>query len=506
MGSREKKQTNRENASQTGHQTKRSPFVIIGTIIILVIVVIAFVFVPAIESVVVPKQPSMIFGYYDGTPIKYAYGTYFSERLTEMMQSIPQEQLNDFSRVMQMYQQAFQYTVVHTAKMKEMEKAGFSIPNSLVDKEVIKLPVFQENGVFSPTIYRAYPNDRKKLIWDSLKEQLISGTYDQAVEGLRTSSQEIEFVNAMNDATRTFEMASMPISSYPTSEVWTYAESHPDLFKQVHLSVITVSSSEREAKKLLDSIKKGNSTFEETARNNSKDYYSEKGGDMGLKMAYELSFEIPEEEDRAKVMALSNGELSPVIKVPNGWAFFRMDETPRNMDLENPDNLLRVRSYIIGYERGQMENWLIEMANAFIITAGTEGFTDAAAYEGFKTSSFGPLPINYGDNYMFDRITSFGVSELASAPTDVNFWKHAFKTPVNTLSSPIILGDNVVVLYPISETTGNEDNENNSPYFNMYYSYYGNMFTNQTLVIQILDSKKTVDRSIDAYLDLIRFN
>ncbi|MDR2900730.1 MAG: peptidylprolyl isomerase [Treponema sp.] len=509
MDSKEKKQVAHKE-TQSGSQTKRSPFVIIGTIIILVIVVIAFVFVPAIEAAVgSSSQPSFTFGSYDDTEIKLVYGNYFAEQITAIQQTIPPEQMNNIFAGLQVYRQAFDNTVVHTAKMKEMENAGFIIPNSIVDKEIIGLPIFQEDGVFSSSVYNSVPSDRKILIWNSVKEQIISGNYDQFMESLRVPTKELEFINKMSEEVRSFELASLPIAAYPDTEVRAYAENNPDLFKQVHLSVITISSSEREANNILASIKNGTSTFEDAARNSSADNYAETGGDMGLKITYELNAEIGDEEARAKVLALAVGEMSPVIKVPNGWAFYRMEAAAQDLDLSNTDNLLKVRSYVRDYERGRMENWLLERANAFVTAANTDGFSSAAStfsYDGFTSNAFGPLPLNFGDNDLFAKITSFNIAALTSAASDTNFWTHAFKTPLNTVSEPMIVGDNVIVLYPTSAETVAENTEadSNSSFMNVYYPYWASMCVNQSFSNQILKSDKLVDNFTNTYLGLIQ--
>lgn len=498
MGSKEKKQSNHETAPGTGHHSKRNPFILVGTIIILVIVVVAFVFVPAIEVAFDSQKAKLTFGSYDGTPIKLAQGNYFSNQISSLQSNVQQDQYNMFVGF-QIYQQAFNNTVVHIAKMKEMEKAGFSVPDKIVDEQVIEMPMFQENGKFSATAYRAYPNDRKLLIWNSLREQIISGTYDQAVAGMRIPSKEIEFVNMMNNKTRSFEMAVLPLDSYPESEVRSFAEKNPDLFKQIHASKITITTSEKEAKKLLDSIKSGTSTFEEAAKNNSKDNYAEKGGDMGIKLAYEFTTEIPAEGDRVKVLSLAAGEYSPVVKVADGWAFFRIEEAAHNIDLSNANNMTRVRTYIKDFERGHMEDWIIERANQFISLTKTQGFRSAAVTEGIKVSTFGPLPINYGDVNFFPSLSEFNIQELASASADANFWKHAFKTPVETASEPIVLGNNIVVLYPAEEHLADGSNG----FIDAYYPYMTQSFSRQSLSTQILASSKLKNHFMDTYLGLI---
>jgi hypothetical protein len=131
---------------------------------------------------------------------------------------------------------------------------------------------------------------------------------------------------------RTFDMAAFPLSSYPDTEVAAYTAANPQLFKVTHLSKITISSSEREAQQILGSVKDGTLTFEEAAQNHSQDYYADRGGDMGVKMVYELVSEAPDAQDRDAIAALAAGEFSSIVKVPAGWAFFRAEAAPYPAD------------------------------------------------------------------------------------------------------------------------------------------------------------------------------
>ncbi len=505
MDSRE----NKQKAAQSGSQSQRSPFVMIGTIVILVIVVIAFVFAPLIEAAVgSSSELNFTFGSYDGEDITLANGNYFANQISVIQQNYSREQMSDIFAIMQIYRQAFDNTVIHTAKMKEMEKAGFVLPNSMVDKAIISLPNFQQDGVFSATAYNATPSDRRMIISNSIKEQITSGTYDRVMGNLRISANERKFIDAMNNSVRSFEMASLPISAYPAGEVRSFAENNPDLFKQIHLSVITLNSSQRDANNLLESIKKGTSSFEDAARNRSNDAYAGTGGDMGIKIAYELNAEIPLEYQQS-IFSLANGELSSVIQVPNGWAFYRMEESAQSLDLNNADNLARVRSYITGYERGRMDDWLIERADAFIAAADRDRFSETAAalaYEGFKTNTFGPLPLNYGNSEVFAKISESGITELSYAANDINFWTHAFKTPINTISEPMIVGDNVIILRPTSETIGTENAEaEENVYLTMLrYPSVMNFAVNQNFGNQIRQSGVYVDNFVNTYLGLIQ--
>jgi hypothetical protein len=195
-----------------------------------------------------------------------------------------------------------------------------------------------------------------------------------------------------------------------------------------------------------------------------------------------------------------------------------MNAAGQDMNLNNIENLAKVRTYIYSFEKGRMENWLIERADAFIATARSEGFNAAVSanfYEGFTSNSFGPLPLNYGDfgdfgiyssEALFRKVSSFNVEELGQAAENQVFWTEAFKTPINSVSDPIIIGDNVVILYPTSETTGNENPDAaNDPMLNMYYPLWMNISVNINFANQIYQSDLFVDNFFNTYFGLLQY-
>jgi hypothetical protein len=260
-------------------------------------------------------------------------------------------------------------------------------------------------------------------------------------------------------------MASFPLDSFPDEEVIAYAESEPDLFRMIHLSRITIASSEREARQVLDSVINETQTFEEAARTQSQDYYAERGGDMGIQMAYELVSEVPDSAERESVIATATGEYSPLVKVPAGWAFFRAEEEPRTADIEDPANLVKIRSYLRNFERGRMEDWLFAQAQQLIEAAKEDGFEETLEARGMQKRDFGPLPLNYGGvaindssqgRNLFPALSAEQISELVLAESNENFWRAAFFTPLETPSEPLVVGNNVLVLYPKEEILRDE--------------------------------------------------
>ncbi|MDL2229894.1 SurA N-terminal domain-containing protein [Treponema sp. OttesenSCG-928-L16] len=509
MASKGKKQSTPNNdpvQSEFVRRFKSNPLIFIGTIIILVIVVIAFVFLPALGGEM-GAAAELNFGSYDKIPISYVNGNYLArqqEYYARSMQGSVDDQ-NYQIAAYQIWRRAFEETVVHTAILQEMKNAGYEAPSKLVDRRVAELPDFQENGRFSAALYRQLDNSTRMALWRDVKEIVAKEKYQDDILNLRIPSNEAPFITAMSGPERSFDMAAFSIYSYPSEEITAYAVSNPDLFKLIHLSKITIGSSEREARQILNTVKEGTMTFEDAARTHSSDAYAEKGGDLGSKMAYELSEEIPEAQDREDILGLARGELSQVIKVPSGWAFFRVEESARPADTEDPLLMDRIRSYVMEFERGRVEDWFFVQAEELIADAEENDFDSAVLLKGLEKKSFGPLPINYGGSgqssrmEFFTPLSSFDVPELSSATYNENFWTTAFSTPVGRPSKPIVLGSYVAVLYPTEEKPVDETAMD---YINSSYPFIIQYFAEQDIRSYFLASDKLEDKFMDTFFKL----
>ncbi|MDR1930157.1 MAG: SurA N-terminal domain-containing protein [Treponema sp.] len=461
MASKAKKPEQKESDfAEMIRRFKERPLLFGGTVLILIIVIIAFVFVPAIPNLSGDAGGGLVFGYYNGIPLSYVPDNYFADALAEAERMEQFNAESDYSQnimtAMRVWESAFMRTMVHTAVLEEMKNAGYSPPKDEIDRQVAALPDFQEDGRFSSVKYRRYDKNRLLTLWRRMEEDYIQNQYIKNIYRLRVSSREKAFISAMNFPQRSFDMAVFPRSDFPDSEIAAFAGANPGPFRMVHLSRITVSS-EKEARQLLESVQNGR-VFEDTARSQSLDLYKEQGGDMGVKMAWEVYRDLADEGERESALSLKRGEFSPVVKVPDGWAFFRAAEDPRNADFQAEETLEKARSYMRQFEGGRMENWLVERAAEFTAQGGESGFAEAAESRGLELRRFGPVNLNYGNVSLFNPLDP-SISGLSSAAENENFWKAAFTTPLNTPSAPFTLDENVVILIPVEEKTSDEAEE-----------------------------------------------
>jgi hypothetical protein len=487
--------------SEIVRRFKANPLVFTGTVLILIIVIVAFVLVPAI----VPEYgggggADLTFGSYDKIPITYVPGNYFAQ-YHSMVAQYRQNSIDPNNYQLagyQIWREAFEGAALHTAILREMQLSRYAVPGGIVDREVAQLPQFQENGRFSALLYQRLSSNDRLTLWRQVRDDLTKERFRSDVTALRISSAEKAFIGNMAAPQRSFDMVSFSVDAYPDSEVAAYAAEHPELFTTVYLSKITINSSEREARQILDSINSGAATFEDAARAHSRDSYAERGGDMGARPAHELNQDIAEAADREKIIALGSGEYSDVIQAGSGWAFFRALDAAQPVDTADPAALEKVRVYLQRFERGRMEDWAVEQARNFIALANEAGFDRALSSRGLEKQSFGPLPVNYGNIDLFAGLGSFAVEELAYSASNDNFWKTAFSTPVNSFSEPLVQGGSVLALLPTSETAADESSVEGIA--STYASYWLSYMTEQSMRTYFLASKKMNDQFIATYL------
>jgi hypothetical protein len=495
MASKNRKQTDKRDDSSKSeimHRFKTQPLLFIGTVLVLVIVIVAFVVVPAI----VPeagRSEDLIFGYYNRVPIKYVPNNYFAQVQQSLFQNyLPAaDDPNYMYTFLQLWREAFEETVVYMGIQDEMKSAGYVVPEDVVDRQVAALPYFQENGRFSPTKYRAMDNTTRMNLWRQVQESIVVQTYYADMGSLKTNSNEASFIASMASPKRSFDIAIFPFSSYPESEVISYTQANPALFRVVRLSRISLTSGERDARRVLETVRSGVTTFEEAARASSTDWAADRGGDIGMLLAFELDYEIQDEQDRQRVVNLGRGEISDIVVTSSGWSFYRADEASQPPDVSDFALMERIRSYIMNNLRGRVEDWLIAEAERFTGRAREIGFSEAAWAENINQNSFGPIPRNYGDSILFSSVSSSGIPELSSASQNPLFWRVAFSTPLNTICEPLVVGDSVIVLLPLEEV---EEDESELEFIKSYYSYYVSSSTENSYRSYFLENEKLDDR------------
>jgi len=503
------------SSSEIAKKFKQHPGIYIGSVIILILVVITFVggdFLSGGRRYVRKGGSDLIFGYYDKVPISWVVGNTLYQYYERVFNSFRAQGYDPNDQWINYYvwKQAFESAVMHTAILHILKKSGYEVSEKVVNKRIMQMPQFQDNGHFSLIMYNRMPDSARTALWRQQQEEIAMEMFFDDFFSLLVPSSEAKFIANMSSPQRSFDFTFFNVDDYPESEYLSYAKANSKLFNSIQLSKITLSSSEREAKKILASISDGTSTFEDAARAQSKDNYADRGGDMGIRYCYEIDDEIPNTDDREKVYSLRKGELSDVITVNDGWVFFRAESDLTQANFEDSSVMDKVLNYVKNRERGRMENWTIDKANEFITDSKESGFANAARWRNLSVNSFGPIPLNYGDVSLFtaldESLKATGISdqEVDGLSKNENFWKTTFSTPLNTPCQPLVQGSKVYVFLPTGQIEAEESSKEEMA--SNYSTQLLQNIANQSLQRYFLNNGKMKNNFDETYFSVFRSN
>ncbi len=502
MASEDKKKRGGDSEPRTKISTRR-PFLYLFSVIVLVIIVVTFVGAPLITQTAGGSR-RLVFGSYRGEEIVYSPGNYFARQYQQAAaRARDQGQDSDLqTQLRQVWRQAFNQALFHTAVMQKAEQSGLVVSESRVDREIAQHPQFQENGSFSGDAYRQTSSQERFSLRTYLREQAIQQRYvADKLQAMKTSPGEIEFVQDMASPERSFRYVAFDYTDYPREEVLGFARDNRELFRRIDLSVITITGEEAEAGRIREQIANRESTFEEMARAHSADQFADTGGDMGRRYFYELEPDVEDTEQLEQVFELPQGDLSPVIDARNGWVIYRVNQTAQPIDLDNEDAIADVRSYLSTFERGRIEDYMAEQATTFREAASGSSFADAAAAQGLSVNQTGYFPINYGNLPIFGRVNSQDSDVLSRAAFRESFFVTAFGLDQEEVSEPVTLRNALVVLQLDDEREASEDSV---AFLDTYYPFLVQQYQSEELQRTLLDPQYYEDNFAGAFSRIVR--
>ena len=336
----------------------------IGSIIILVLAAISFIFIPAMVQSGGSELPPL--GYYNKKPIEYKQGTYFTSLVQYYSEQVGSDNLQN--AYFDIFNTAFTGAVLNEAFTQAVDATGYIVPTSLVDRNM--LPYFyDENGVYSKKIFNETAENTKIELRKSIENSLAYQRYTDDVfgssndllgeyrmYGLKTPSAEEPFIQSMGENQRTFQVVSFDMNNYPAEQAAVWGKDNADLFTQYNLSVITLAD-KTAADNLLKQLQSNEILFEDAVTELSRNYYSGTDGKLTNAYRYKINNIVTAEADVAAITALGQGELSGVIATSNGYSIFRGDGEAVAADFEDTVVLDTVQSYMKSYETGIIETY-----------------------------------------------------------------------------------------------------------------------------------------------------
>jgi len=490
----------------------RNPLLYAGTILLLVIVIVAFVFIPSMGSSSAGSIPD--FGSWNGKPIQYRPDSYFADQVSQINEYLRQQGLPEENFQMYAYQVwriAFQSTAIRTALIDTVARSGFRVTEKGLDEAMTQLAQFQDNGKFSLEKYNQTPKATLLSLRNSTRDDLYVRRYYEDLYSVAPSTAEIQFVADMAKPQRTIVYTSIPLSDFPDSEVVAWGKSNSDLFRTIGISRITITSSESDAKKILKQVQDNKLSFEDAAKSHSKDAYADKGGDAGTVIYYTFEEGFSNKADAAKVAALKKDEISDVYKLgENAWAFFKINSEIAEPDFTNPTTINEVRSYIKEKEKGTMESWAMAKATSLITSTKADDFKKIVQNAKLPLKEAGPMFINlntptfyaYGQQIpLLQGMWTNNDPALADAESSESFMTQVFSLPLNTISKPLVVGDYVVVFFVKEEKQATDDDVAMTKFA---YPYFQQQALDTQTRDTILKSKKLKDDFNKAFLALYK--
>lgn len=471
----------------------------IFSVVILIIVVVAFIIAPAFGGM--SRSDRLIFGYYNGEPIEYTADSYFARQrdtYAERIQQMSQDESTNLQyQALQVWKAAYDSTVIHTAVLQQAENSGLHISNQHLDRAIAKYGPYQRNGEFSAELYRQASNAEKLTTRELFEESLIHEQWETDLNSIPTTPGAADFLAHLATPERKFQYISYSLNDYPREELAAFALENSDLFRQMNLSRISLRLKESEAKKIYSQLTDAPERFEELAQNHSTDENAERGGDMGWIRYYELASLFDEESKADQIFSLKKGEISQLIETSFGWAIYRCDEEAQPADVASPEDLDEIRSYLVQNRRGDVENYFIQQANAFIGSARAESFSAAARAYNRDVHVTGYFPINYGGSFFLNTIqTEDNDGLLRQAQSNRRVLTQLFSLGENEYSEPFVLGQSVVVSQLLDERViPDEELEG----IKTYYAYITNTFRNQDIQRHFLNSEKFEDNFMQVF-------
>lgn len=462
------------------------------SLVILAIIVVTFVGYPLMRNI--SSQGSMVFGSFNGQPIRYTPGNYFSQEKDVIAQNMQSQHKNASPQVLayQVWRQAFQATAIHVAILQQAKQSGVHVTQHQIDEALAKSGPYIVNGKFSAQQYKQTPSSQRYQTRQLFRQELIDQQYrNDVLQGQKTSKQALAFIKGMASPERKFRYVAFPLDAFPTKEVVAYGKANSKLFQSINISRITIKSNAQTADAIHKKLVQNPALFEQIAKNQSKDAYSDKGGEMGWRYYYSLRSDFENQGQLNNLFKMKKGSISPVTRAGFGWTIYRLNDAVRKPDYTNKKTIKTIRSYMNEYERGKIQNYLVGAGNKFRSNAEKVGFAQASAQEGTKVHDTNYFPINYGDAFFLPQMKSTdGNGALSNASYKADFLQEIFGLKLKAISKPIILGKSVVVVQPMDQRKAPKRLDS---IINSYYPQIVAQFAQADLVDQILSSNKLVD-------------
>jgi len=491
-----------ENAAE--RRMKRNPIFWVFSVVILVLIVVAFVAGPALTGLGQP-QDSIRFGTYDGEPIEFKPNNYFHQQYQNIAQQWDQEITSEQDVQWQMFQiwyNAFQNTVIYMDLKQRAERAGLSVTDERVQNYLLTSgPYINEQGEFDRRRYNETPATQRQQIMNQVRDQLLVQQVSSDLFGAKVPSGEAEFVFSLGRTEKAFDYVAFSLEDYPLDRTADYAADNQDRFRIIDVSSISLIEDRSQAESVRRRIADGEITFEEAARTYSQDIFAEDGGTAGRYYYFELLEEFEDREQLDALFSLQESEISEVVETDYGFAIYRVNTPAQLADLEDEDTLQEIRQYMARTARGAIEDYFTDHARSFTADAEAQGFTEAAQEAGLTVYSTDSFPLNYGGSMFLGRISQADDGGILEGISNNEYaLQSLFSVDQGEITQPITVGNNIAVAVCREVVTISEADLSR---LSMIYPYYIGEIQQEEFTRSVLTSDKLEENFMNVFVGQI---
>lgn len=440
---------------------KGALFTTIGSIIILIISFIAFVLPSSLGEATMPEKE--VWGKYKDREVRYEKNSEFFAKLQEAHSNFQKKnQRNpESNEYYDIYNTAFQNTIVQFAYEEAVKKAGYVVPEESVNASLRK--IFEdENGNFDMAAYRQADQEaireyKAQLLKSGLETRYKADLFGSQSEflggsqlyGLKESDAELDFISALDSEKRAFNLVAFNKSEYPADEIMKFANSNPNKFVRFDMKVVTFTE-KSDADKAASAIEKGTKTFEDIAAENTAVKYRDSEGKLSYPFYYQYSLEAQfnNKADISIVAGLAKDAVSPVIELESGYAIFKKTGDSVNPDFNDTNMFRDVTTYVNTYEGTMVDEYFVKSAENFVAEAKSSDFDAACKKLALTKVEVPAFALNYGGSTFASSVNS-SLPGLKFADTNEDFLKTAFTLKEGEYSKPLVMTDDASTGYVI---------------------------------------------------------
>ena len=463
---------------------KKKSFAWWAGVIVLILISITFI-LPATGISSLFVDSSIEFGSYGGEPIEYANGSDMYNQYSSLYM-----QYGGLMDSASLLKRAYNNTVVFEALTQKAEEAGIYVSEDMINQRILADGYYNnEDGVFDESVYNAAGVAERTGIYNTVRDQLPYVTVVNDITTLVSSDAEKEFVASMASNGRTFEYAAFDYTVYPEDRAVSYANSNPQPFTQINLSVIS-SSTQSEAETVLADAQTDPASYDTAlaeAEGSSLPYFF-----------YEL--EGLGEENVNAVFSADEGSIVGPFLNGSTYDLYRIDSAPVMPDFTQKETLDAIREYININAPELITEYAAEAADVFY-AAADDDYDGALGQAGLTSHAVDITAPSDGSSAIISSLQytdSYGLLNSA-ASSDSSYLESLFKSEPGTVLAPHAAGN----AYIVTRIGADETDSDQSGFVETFYDYVTSSSAQSDLQNAIFMSDKFEDHFLEKYLELI---